>query len=165
MRKPHFSQTSRPQPLVTTTGCIMGNGTMNVFVYGTLRAGETNDIRVVASKHNMSAPILIGNATLVGRLYDFGAYPGLVIDSSGVSVVGEVYEIVDALVPVLDEIERVYPGVDGLFCSREATVVAGSTVVPCRFYPVSQDIVNGLPEIRSGDWVAYRRTRSRSPEL
>jgi gamma-glutamylcyclotransferase (GGCT)/AIG2-like uncharacterized protein YtfP len=132
---------------------------MNVFVYGTLRAGEINDISVVASKHDISAPALIGTATLVGRLYDFGAYPGLVIDSNGVPVVDEVYEVGDALVPVLDEIERVYPGVEGLFCAREAMIVVGGTTLPCRLYPVSKKVVTGLTEIRSGDWVAYRRTR------
>jgi gamma-glutamylcyclotransferase (GGCT)/AIG2-like uncharacterized protein YtfP len=132
---------------------------MNVFVYGTLRAGEINDISVAASKHDISAPKPIGTATLAGRLYDFGAYPGLVIDSSGVPVVGEVYEIEDALVPVLDEIERVYPGVEGLFCAREAMVSVACTIVPCRLYPVSEKMVAGLTEIRAGDWVAYRRTR------
>jgi gamma-glutamylcyclotransferase (GGCT)/AIG2-like uncharacterized protein YtfP len=135
------------------------SSTMNVFVYGTLRAGEINDISVVASKHGISAPALIGTATLVGRLYDFGTYPGLVIDSNGMPVVGEVYEIIDALVPVLDEIESVYPGVEGLFCACEATVVVGGSAVPCRLYPVSKDVVTGLAEIRSGDWVGYRSGR------
>jgi gamma-glutamylcyclotransferase (GGCT)/AIG2-like uncharacterized protein YtfP len=133
---------------------------MNVFVYGTLRAGEINDISVVASKHYISAPALIGTATLVGRLYDFGTYPGLVIDNDGVPVVGEVYEISEALVPVLDEIERVYPGVEGLFCAHEATVVVRRSAVTCRLYPVSKDIVTGLAEIRSGDWVRYRRRQA-----
>jgi gamma-glutamylcyclotransferase (GGCT)/AIG2-like uncharacterized protein YtfP len=132
---------------------------MNVFVYGTLRAGEINDISVVASKHDIPAPAPIGTATLAGRLYDFGAYPGLVIDSDGVPVIGELYRIEDALVPLLDEIERVYPGVEGLFCAQEVMIAVGSTVVPCRLYPVSKKIVAGLTEIRSGDWVAYRRTR------
>jgi hypothetical protein len=38
-------------------------------------------------------------------------------------------------------------------------IAVGSTVVPCRLYPVSKKMVAGLTEIRSGDWVAYRRTR------
>jgi gamma-glutamylcyclotransferase (GGCT)/AIG2-like uncharacterized protein YtfP len=132
---------------------------MNVFVYGTLRAGEINDISAVASRHDISMPALIGIATLAGRLYDFGTYPGLVIDSGGAPVVGEVYEIDDALVPVLDEIERVYPGVEGLFCAQEAMLAVEGADVPCRLYPVSRKMVAGLTEIRSGDWVAYRRTR------
>ena len=107
----------------------------------------------------MTAPILIGTATVMGRLYDFGSYPGLVVDSKGMPVVGEVYAIEEALVSVLDEIENVYPGVDGLFGGRDVTVNVDGAAVPCRFYPVSKDAVTGLPNIPSGDWVAYRRTR------
>jgi hypothetical protein len=44
---------------------------MSVFFYGPLRAGEINDISAVASKHDISAPVLVGTATLAGRLYDF----------------------------------------------------------------------------------------------
>ncbi len=45
--------------------------------------------------------------TYKGRLFDFGSYPGLVLDEHGAPVRGDVYRIEDALVPVLDEIEEV----------------------------------------------------------
>ncbi|KNH03982.1 hypothetical protein BRCH_04261 [Candidatus Burkholderia brachyanthoides] len=77
------------------------------IVYGTLRAGEINDINRAAGadRHGLRT----------GRLFDFGSYPGLVLDEHGAPVRGDVYQIEDALVPVLDEIEEVYPGVEGLF--------------------------------------------------
>ncbi|CAG4892311.1 gamma-glutamylcyclotransferase family protein [Paraburkholderia saeva] len=131
----------------------------NVFVYGTLRAGEVNDISSAAARHDIAAPTLLGTATVKGRLYDFGAYPGLVVDEHGVSVTGDVYAIDDALVAVLDEIEEVYPGVEGLFRGRDVTVEVDGAAVPCRFYPVAKEAVPGLKEITSGDWVAHRRAR------
>ncbi|WP_118179156.1 gamma-glutamylcyclotransferase family protein [Paraburkholderia phosphatilytica] len=134
----------------------------NVFVYGTLRAGEINDIREAAARHDIEEPTLIGSTAVRGRLFDFGAYPGLVVDDeTGIEVRGDVYEIDDALVAVLDEIEEIYPGVEGLFRAHEVTVDVDGDAVTCRFYPVGKDAVRGLPEIGGGDWVAHRRAMKR----
>ncbi|WP_144161110.1 gamma-glutamylcyclotransferase [Paraburkholderia sp. BCC1885] len=132
-----------------------------VFIYGTLRAGEINDISEAAARHQIAPPTLLGQATMRGRLFDFGRYPGLVPDEAGPLVHGDVYEIDPALVAVLDEIEEVYPGVEGLFVAREVTVEVDGRAMVCRFYPVTKSAVRGLPEIRSGDWVAYRRLHAR----
>jgi gamma-glutamylcyclotransferase (GGCT)/AIG2-like uncharacterized protein YtfP len=131
----------------------------HVFVYGTLRAGEANDIDIAAARHDIARPRLVGAATVRGRLYDFGSYPGLVIDGTGGRVQGDVYEIDDALVAVLDAIEGIAPGSVGPFLAHEVTLdVAGGTVA-CRFYPVRHEAVAGLPEIVAGDWIAHRRGR------
>ena len=80
----------------------------HVFVYGTLRAGEVNDIGRAAEKHGIAAPTLVGAAALPGELYDFGTYPGMIAALDGRALVwGDVYEVDERLVPVLDEIERV----------------------------------------------------------
>ncbi|MGF6753931.1 gamma-glutamylcyclotransferase family protein [Paraburkholderia sp. GAS42] len=131
----------------------------NVFVYGTLRAGEVNDISAAAARHDIAPPTLLGTAAVNGRLYDFSSYPGLVVDDRGVPVVGDVYEIDDELVAVLDEIEQVYPGVEGLFRGRDVTIEVDGVAVACRIYPVTKEAVVGLKEIASGDWVAHRRGR------
>jgi len=39
-----------------------------VFVYGTLRAGEVNDLNRAAARHGIAAPMLIGTGVLAGRL-------------------------------------------------------------------------------------------------
>ncbi|MFM0740966.1 gamma-glutamylcyclotransferase [Paraburkholderia xenovorans] len=130
-----------------------------VFVYGTLRAGEVNDISEAAARNEIDAPNLLGSATVRGHLFDFGAYPGLVVDEAGVDVIGDVYEIDDRLVAVLDEIEAVYPGVEDRFLARDVMLKVDGNVVNCRFYPITPTAAKGLPEIKSGDWVAHRSTR------
>ena len=132
-----------------------------VFVYGTLRAGEINDINLAADRHAIARPRHLGRTTVAGRLFDFGSYPGMVAEPAHAqsTVVGDVYEIDDALLPVLDEIEQVYPGVGGLFVSREMAIEVQGERVACLYYPVTPAAIAGRPEIASGDWVAYRRAR------
>ena len=77
-----------------------------VFVYGTLRAGEVNDISEAAARNDIAAPNLLGTATVRGHLFDFGSYPGLVVDEAGVDVIGDVYEIEDELVAVRERFTR-----------------------------------------------------------
>lgn len=130
-----------------------------VFVYGTLRAGEINDIGLAAARHGVKAPRLVGRAAVAGRLYDFGDYPGLVRDDAAGPVRGDVYEIDEALVPVLDEIEGVKPGIDSLFKSREVTVAVMGRELSCFFYPVDEVSVAGRTRIPAGDWISYRLAR------
>ena len=54
------------------------------------------------------------------------------------------------LIAVLDEIEEVYPGVEGLFVAREVMVEVDGAAMACRFYPVTKNAVKGLPEIQVG---------------
>ena len=80
-----------------------------VFVYGTLRKGGQRH-RPRGRQARIAAPTLLGAVALPGELYDFGTYPGMIAGSADKSLVwGDVYEVDDRLVPVLDEIERVYP--------------------------------------------------------
>jgi gamma-glutamylcyclotransferase (GGCT)/AIG2-like uncharacterized protein YtfP len=130
-----------------------------VFVYGTLRAGEVNDINVAAARNAIARPRLLGRAAVAGRLFDFGPYPGLVSDASATRVFGDVYEIDDALVPALDEIEEVYPGVPGLFMAEQVEVEVKGRKIACLFYPIAPERASGRTEIHGGDWVTHRLTR------
>ena len=130
-----------------------------VFVYGTLRAGEINDIGLAAARHEISAPRLVARAAVAGRLDDFGDCPGLVPDDSAGPVRGDVYEVDDALIPVLDDIEGVQPGVDTLFKSRELSVTVAGRELRCLFYPVDEASVAGRSRIEAGDWISYRLAR------
>lgn len=129
------------------------------FVYGTLRAGEINDIRLAARRNQLPEPELISHGSLPGSLYDFGAYPGMVPDADGEPVVGEVYAIDAGLVPVLDEIEAIFPGRASLFIRTTMNVNCGDTIRTCVVYSVAAEAVAALPKIASGDWVAYRKAR------
>jgi gamma-glutamylcyclotransferase (GGCT)/AIG2-like uncharacterized protein YtfP len=135
----------------------------HVFVYGTLRAGESNDIHRAAQRNGIAAPVLIGSGHINGRLYDFDVYPGLVLDPAAGPVHGDIYRIDETLIPVLDEIEEIVPGVIGLYRSERLHVsveVDGrAQVIDCLVYPVSEEAVEGLPRIDNGDWVVYRRAR------
>jgi gamma-glutamylcyclotransferase (GGCT)/AIG2-like uncharacterized protein YtfP len=132
----------------------------HVFVYGTLRAGEANDIHRAASRHGIAEPMLVGVGHTRGRLYDFGAYPGLVLDPDAGPVRGDVYRIDAALIPVLDEIEEVFPGIEGLFRSVRIQIMVNNDgrkqPIDCLVYPVGEHVVAGLTRIEEGDWVAYR---------
>ncbi len=123
----------------------------HVLVYGTLRAGEVNDINRATERHGIAQPEKIGAAHVSGRLFDFGTYPGLVLDEAGEPVRGDVYLIEDALVPVLDEIEEVYPGVEGLFRAHRLHIrgIAQrcAAAVDCLIYPVAATAMKGLPRI------------------
>ncbi|PWK37601.1 gamma-glutamylcyclotransferase family protein [Cupriavidus plantarum] len=130
-----------------------------VFVYGTLRAGEVNDLNVAAQRHGIAAPTLVGAGVIAGRLYDFGTYPGLVLDAAAGPVRGDIYDIPHALLPVLDEIEEVYPGQATLFVREVRDIDHGGAPLPCLLYPVADSAVAGLARIDSGDWVEYRRAR------
>ncbi len=140
---------------------------ITVFVYGTLRRGETNDIVLAATRHGIAPPELLGSATVKGILYDFGSYPGLIPDPGGADVFGDVYRIDPALVPVLDEIEEVYPGQQGLFLHQQIRVEPVGEGLPtpcdCLFYPITLAAAAQHRVIESGDWVVHRKNRDASP--
>ena len=70
-----------------------------VFVYGTLRRGDDNDITRL-----LPAPRLVGHAHVAGTLHHLGAYPGIVLGGPG-RVLGEVVRQLGWL----DDAERVAP--------------------------------------------------------
>ena len=67
-----------------------------LFVYGTLRRGES---------HALPEERFRGAATVRGRLYPNGPYRGFVPDRDGDEVAGELFEVDDALLADLDEYE------------------------------------------------------------
>ncbi len=150
-----------------------------VFVYGTLRRGEINDIAQAAARAGLPEPRLAGMATVPGVLYDFGDWPGLAPEAGAAPVVGEVYEIDDALLRVLDGIEEYEPGRECLFVRRQVAVMLqpaaaqGATAgappengtgpasgpVRCWYYPIDLRLAGGARRTEARDWVAYRLSR------
>jgi gamma-glutamylcyclotransferase (GGCT)/AIG2-like uncharacterized protein YtfP len=73
-----------------------------LFLYGTLMPGKCDNVitPIVKRLHR------VGTAYVPGRLYDFGEYPGAVVDpSSDTSVRGELVELPQNRA-VLDELDR-----------------------------------------------------------
>lgn len=140
-------------------------GWRHVFVYGTLRRGESNDINRLEP-----APAWVGPATVSGSLFDLGAYPGLVLAGTqgedgtpdGLPhgrVSGEVYRITSALESLLDRIEDVAPEPSGEYRRREVEVIVSGRVLACLVYELTWERALGRLRIDPGDWVAWRRRR------
>jgi len=122
----------------------------HVFVYGTLRQGEANDINRLSP-----APRFVGNGLIAGVMYHLGAYPGVVL-GPGRTVTGEVYAIEPALERVLDEIEEVFPQRRDEYFKREVRVNLGDQQLDCLVYEINVEYIKGRPVIASGDWVQER---------
>lgn len=112
---------------------------VQVFVYGTLLAGEPN--------HDV-----LGGAHLVAKgttrpgfeLRDLGVYPGLV-PGGREAVVGEVYEVDDRTLEELDQFED-HPR---LYVRTAITLADGRPVLT---YVMSAQRAAGFPVIESGSW-------------
>ena len=119
----------------------------HVFVYGTLRRGESNDINQLAP-----APVFVGEARINGQLYDLGKYPGVRLGDSG-WVRGEVYRITPELERRLDEIESILPHATGEYIRQELMVQCANASLSCLIYEIAEAQISGKPIISNGDWV------------
>lgn len=122
----------------------------HVFVYGTLRRGEANDINRL-----QPAPRFVGSARLHGDLFHLGRYPGVILGGPG-WVQGEVYVITPALERQLDAIEEVYLQRTDEYIKREVPVQVGLRLIPCLVYEINPRYTAGRPRIAGGDWVVGR---------
>lgn len=127
-----------------------------LFVYGSLRAGETNEM--AALLHARSTHL--GRGAVCGRLYAVDWYPGMVrSDDANDCVTGDVFELepssADRVLAKLDAYEG-----DG-FARRVVRVrVDGETPVSAFAYLFAGSVA-GLPRVAHGDWT--RRGESASP--
>jgi gamma-glutamylcyclotransferase (GGCT)/AIG2-like uncharacterized protein YtfP len=128
----------------------MSRAERHVFVYGTLRRGEANDINRL-----LPAPRFVGQALIAGVMYDLGAYPGVRLAPGG-TVTGEVYAIEPELEHKLDEIEEIYPQQRDEYFKRGARVTVGEQQLDCLVYEINAAYTKGKPVIAGGDWVRAR---------
>lgn len=120
----------------------------HVFVYGTLRAGGSNDIARFAP-----TPERIGHGDIAGTLYDLGAYPGILLGGPG-RVYGEIYRIAPEVEIALDALEGVMHDDTGEYIKREIVVDASFGPCACLVYEIQRDRVKSASVIASGDWIA-----------
>lgn len=133
-----------------------------VFVYGTLRAGEINDLAQAAARRGLPPARHVGAATVPGMLVDFGDWPGLLPVADGRRVLGDIYEVDPALVALMDEIEEYAPGRPGCFVRRSVLarpLAPGAAPVACEYYPIDPAWRGTASDIDGDDWVAYRQAR------
>ena len=123
-----------------------------VFVYGTLRKGDDNDITRLSPP-----PRYVGKSQISGLMYHLGAYPGVVLTGDASQpIIGEVYAIEPALERVLDEIEMIYPQQRDEYVKRHVVVRLGLQQLSCLVYEINPAYIAGKPLIVSGDWVKDR---------
>lgn len=129
----------------------------HLFIYGTLlpeRApyGMADAVRKLQ---------YIGRASVRGRLYDLGEYPGAVLDSSSrMKIVGRVYALPDSgdVLKSLDEYEGFNPQDrdNSLFVRQQAKVtLEDGQRLPCWIYVYNQD-VGRAKLISGGDYLKYQ---------
>jgi len=120
-----------------------------VFVYGTLRKGQRNDIN---SFH--PPPLFIGIAWLEGQLYSRGWYPGIRLGGEQ-SVLGEVYKVSAQVLAQLDVLEEVAPVSSGEYQRIQMDVECAGQPLVCDIYELSADVAAQSPVIEEGDWVKF----------
>ena len=130
----------------------------HVFVYGTLRRGDDNDITRL-----LPLPQYLGEGVIAGVMYHLGAYPGVILGQSAAGhgdatgrIIGEVYAIQPALEARLDEIEMIYPQQRDEYFKRDILVTVGGQQLDCIVYEINPAYVQNKPVIGSGDWVKDR---------
>jgi gamma-glutamylcyclotransferase (GGCT)/AIG2-like uncharacterized protein YtfP len=117
-----------------------------IFVYGTLMSGEPN-YRLLTSS------VLVGQV-LTARgytLYDLGPFPALVCEGRG-RVAGELFEVDDATLALLDRLEGV-----PTFYTRATLTLEDRTLAEA--YVLSKGKVRGKLAIASGSWREHRKDR------
>lgn len=129
-----------------------------VFVYGTLRRGDDNDITRLSP-----SPQYVGNTVIAGVMYHLGTYPGVILtqptaghDDAQGQIIGEVYAIQPALEARLDEIEMIYPQQRDEYFKRDIQVTVAGQRLDCILYEINAAYVQDKPVIGSGDWVKDR---------
>jgi gamma-glutamylcyclotransferase (GGCT)/AIG2-like uncharacterized protein YtfP len=135
------------------------NNTRNLFVYGTLRRDTQHELfRLLARRARF-----LGDATVSGKLYDLGNYPGLIYPGNG-RVLGEVYEIDrpywESVIDRLDEYEGCTPSDPQPHEYRREVVsvqLTSGETLPAWAYVLNREPRN-LREIQSGDYLSWRAT-------
>ncbi|HYH87321.1 MAG TPA: gamma-glutamylcyclotransferase family protein [Pyrinomonadaceae bacterium] len=126
-----------------------------VFVYGTLRRGGARALSV-----KFPGSKFIADAKVIGSLYDLGAYPGLLLNESHSSVIGEVYEVDDEILNELDEFEA-----SSNYLRKQVEISLGNDRKACWTYEPDPEFYSPRALITSGDWIEYAKTKTDWPEV
>jgi gamma-glutamylcyclotransferase (GGCT)/AIG2-like uncharacterized protein YtfP len=125
-----------------------------VFVYGTVRRGGLR-----AMPDLFPGAKFVGDASVGGSLYDLGAHPGLMLDGSGSTVVGELYEVEDEALNRLDDLEA-----SSNYRRRRMEASLGDERTACWVYEPDPEFYPRRVLIASGDWIEYAKTKTEWPE-
>lgn len=132
-----------------------------IFVYGTLRQGGVRAIPTL-----FPTAEFVGFGTVRGWLYDFGAYPGLIVDSAGRNIAGEVYRVDAAAVREMDDIERYTEGDAESFYFRRPYPIhlRDGNIVMAGLYECNPKHYDCSTPMNSTDWIAHANAKGELPE-
>jgi gamma-glutamylcyclotransferase (GGCT)/AIG2-like uncharacterized protein YtfP len=125
-----------------------------VFIYGTLRRGSARAMSISFPNSEF-----IADAKVSGSLYDLGPYPGLILNESSPSVIGEVYEVDDETLHQLDEFEA-----SSNYRRKPVEISLGTHKRMCWTYEPDPEFYFLRTLITSGDWIEYAKTKAGRPE-
>jgi len=129
----------------------------HLFVYGTLQAG----LGPSEIAHGVKGLKHVGSATIPGILYDFGHYPGAVLDpSSERTISGVVLELPEdpVLLALLDQYEEFYPAAretSQFLRVRETVTLESGLEIECWIYVYNRD-PGSAPVLAGGRFPASR---------
>jgi gamma-glutamylcyclotransferase (GGCT)/AIG2-like uncharacterized protein YtfP len=109
---------------------------MLVFVYGSLKSKERNNLRYLGNQRFVSFARTLPRY----KLYDCGQFPGLVEATEGVSVVGELWDVDNHCLMELDYLEAVDQGL-----YKRELIQLQDPVVQAQVYLFCHN-VQGLPD-------------------
>jgi gamma-glutamylcyclotransferase (GGCT)/AIG2-like uncharacterized protein YtfP len=135
--------------------------TVLIFVYGTLRKGGVREMPALFP----GAPDL-GFGSVHGWLYDFGAYPGVLLDHAAGPVLGEVYDVDATMLARLDEIEEYFedsPSTSYYFRVRCDVAMQDGRTLTCQVYEFNPECFKDLIAIPDGDWIAHAARKGPLP--
>ncbi len=115
-----------------------------VFVYGTLRRGESNHQVLDSSSY-----LGISRTDSCFEMFDLGDFPGIVLAGT-TSILGEIYAVDDTTLKAIDRLED-HPD----FYQRDRVRLRDGQEVYS--YVMKPAQVKNCPLIPSGDWVEYRK--------
>ncbi|WP_242213283.1 gamma-glutamylcyclotransferase [Bacillus cereus group sp. BfR-BA-01383] len=123
----------------------------HVFVYGTLRKGQTN------AHYMQGATCIAEEAWVYGKLFDTNeGYPAMIC-SNEEKVYGEVYEVNDDVLQKLDELEEYTGNTEtDLYDRITQTVYVADREIHAYVY-IARDKEMLKKIIDSGDWLMYQK--------
>ncbi|MET0465791.1 MAG: gamma-glutamylcyclotransferase family protein [Chitinophagaceae bacterium] len=136
-------------------------GIYHLFVYGSLRS----HFRSAAYEYIARYFDLAGDATVQGKIFDMGEYPGAIPGDDDSVIVGELYQIKNErefawAICQLDDYEGVHVEAheSPLYRREIVQVSSGSSSIPAWIYWFNGD-VTGKPLVASGDMVNYQQAK------
>ena len=121
-----------------------------IFIYGSLRRGSERAMSITFPDARF-----IAEATVSGSLFDLGPYPGLKLDESNSTVIGEAYEVDDQLLQELDDFET-----SSNYHRKRVEISLGAERMTGWTYEPDPEFYSFVNLISSGDWLEYATTKT-----